>query len=503
MAAFVSEISTARRSAWTLPILSYVLFAAACIALLHPTALQMAMTWLQSSSHHHGLVVAPLALWMILSRPRIAPSTHALSLIGVFLASILWLAGRAAGAAIVEQMAFVSLLIAGAGVIFGAEALKRWAAPLLFLFFMVPVGAVLVPYLQQATAHTVVALLSVTGMDVGIDGIFIETPAGLFEIAEACAGLNFLLAAMMIAGFYACQFLRTNKTRAAFFIIAGIIALAANFIRVFLLILIATITQMRVAVGPDHFVIGLVFYAVVLVILISIGEKMRGRERAIADRAPSMTIRPWRPVTAAAALAPLAAASIYAVCVVNSSDQPAAPSEISPFSAAGWRILPGPDNWRPPLSADRVTTQTYESGAGRVYTATAYFTHDRQGAEIVTYQNRAWDSEHWRRIGRAEQMVYLFGKAQMTPLDLIAGAEGRRLAAITAYWRGDEVFLDRNKMKLAQMLGKLRGENPPGGVIILTAAYRSDPAEAMDVIRPFTHQLEEFSAWRARNGGAE
>lgn len=499
MGAFVSEISTARRSDWAIPVATYGVYALACIALLHPTALEMARLWLQSSSHHHGVLVAPLAVWMITERPRITPSTNATSLAAVFAACLLWLVGNAAGAALIEQIAFVSLLIAGAGAIFGAQALKCWAAPLLFLYFMVPFGAVLVPPLQQMTANTVVALLGLTGMNVSIDGVLIRTPAGLFEIAEACAGLNFLLAALMIASLYACQFLRANGTRLAFVLIAAAVALLANFLRTFVLILIATVTEMRVAVGPDHLAIGFVFYGLIFFLLIVIGEQLRRREKAPPERTPSMMFRPWRPLIALLALTPVAASYAYAGYVVNKPVERAAPGALSPLNAPGWRILSAPEGWRPSLSADRVSGATYVQHDKAVYVTSGYFTHDRRGREIVNYHNRGWDGEDWRRIGAAKEMIYLFGDAQRTPLNLLAGPEGRRIAVVTAYWRGGDVYSNPNAFKQAQMLDKLRGRNPEGGVIFIAAHYRNDPAEALDAIRPFTHEVEDFSSWRARN----
>ncbi len=499
MGAFVSEISTARRSDWTLPVLSYGAYVLACIALLHPTAFEMARLWLQSSSHHHGILVAPLAVWMILERPRITPATNAASIAAVFAACLLWLAGNAGGVALIEQFAFVSLLIAGAGVMFGGQALKQWAAPLLFLYFMVPFGAVLVPPLQQITASAVVALLGATGISVSIDGNLIRTPAGLFEIAEACAGLNFLLAALMIASLYACQFLRANQTRLAFVLIAAAVALLANFLRTFLLILIATVTEMRVAVGPDHLAVGLVFYGLVFFLLVFVGERLRRQEKAGPERTPSMMFRPWRPMIALLSLFPVAASYAYAGYVVNEPIERTAPLTLSPFNAPGWRVLSAPINWRPALLADRVSGATYVQRDTTVYTISGFFTHDRRGREIVNYHNRPWDGEDWRRIGTADEMIYLFGAAQRTPLDLIAGPEGQRLAVITAYWRGEDVYLDPHAFKKAQMFDKLRGRNPEGGIVFIAATYRRDPAEALAALRPFTHEVEDFSSWRIRN----
>lgn len=502
MATYAANFTSAHRSDWSLPIVAYGAFVLASIALLHPTAVDMAAMWLRSSSHHHAIAVAPLSLWMIAQRPRIAPATSLSCVLAVFAAAIVWLGGRAAGVALIEQFAFVSLLIAGAGAIFGAGALRLWALPLGFLYFMVPFGAVLIPPLQVATANTVIFLLGVIGMPVMMDGVLIQTPAGLFEIAEACAGLNFLLAALMIAAVYACVSLRSAKARISFLVIAVSIALVANFLRAFLLIWVATITNMRIAVGADHLVIGLAFYGLVFAILLAIGERMRIAARTLNEYAPITARRAWRTSTAAVALAPIIAASFYANILIANGAHETAPLSITTFNAPGWRIMAAPQNWSPTFAADRRTGATYVNNGDTVYLTVGYLTHDRRGAEIINYNNRAWNGEDWRHIASRKELLDVFGDVQETKIDIIAGPERRRLAVATVYWRGNDVYTDPVTFKQAQMKDKLAGLNPPGGIIMVAAAYEREPEQALRAIRAFLFSAEPFAAWRYRNGGA-
>src|SRR5260370_7198381 len=76
-------------------------------------------------------------------------------------------------------------------------------APLLFLFFLVPSGAFLVPTLQKITAQISIAGLELLHIPVFSDGFMIEIPEGTFEIAEACAGLRFLIAPFVFGFFFA------------------------------------------------------------------------------------------------------------------------------------------------------------------------------------------------------------------------------------------------------------------------------------------------------------
>ncbi|MEO1137428.1 MAG: exosortase A, partial [Pseudomonadota bacterium] len=473
-----------------------------CIFALHPTAMSMAQTWLSSSSYHHGIAVAPLAVWMIVSRPRIAPATSPFSLVFVLLSAVLWVAGTAAGVALVTQFAFVSLLIAGAGTIFGAAALRLWVLPLLFLYFMVPFGQVLVPFLQQATAQTVIGLLTLFEMPASLDGVLITTPSGVFEIAEACAGLNFLLAALMIAWVYACQTLSTLRSRTVFLALALAVALMANFIRAFLLITIATLSDMKLAVGPDHLFIGLLFYGAIFFALFWIGGKLQ-RPRGISpDHAPVSAWRPWHGGIAALALVPVVGASVFASTIVHAPSKLEARATLSPLNAPGWRILGAPENWSPVMNADTRLDLTYQQGRERVYVSIGYATDDHPVREIVTVENRAADGDAWRKIASINEVVYLFGKSEPVMLEVLAGSERRRLLVASVYWRGDQIYTSKIRFKLAQMRDKLQGRNPPGGMIFIASDYAGAPEQALHRIRAFTSDVEGFSAWRARNGGA-
>lgn len=494
--------AAAGRNLWVGPIAVFSAIAAAAAILLHPTAWSMVRVWASSSSYHHGFLVAPAAIWMIAGMsPRPTGQSSRLPGYAIMIAALaLWLAGRAANAAIIEHVAFVTLIIGAAGVVFGARALYDWAWPLLFLYFMVPFGASLTPALQAATAQTVVGLLALVGTPVSIEGVLIRTPAGAFEIAEACSGLRFLIAAVMIAAIFAYASYGTWRKRVVFLLFAVALALLANGVRAFLMVLVATATQMRWAVGPDHWLAGWAFYLLVFVILILVGRRHVDRRTpiAVAQGAPA----PRSAIYALPALGLVAAASLYAGIVIDRDPGHTAPASLTLFDVPGWRILPPPQNWRAHLpQADRTAAATYQTDRHTVYVSLGLFTHDRREAEIVAYENRAWNGEEWRRIGARDAVVYLFGRSEEARLDLIAGPEHRRLAAVTAYWLDDEIYTAPSRVKLAQMKAGLLGRNPPGGVLVIAASYSGDPGEAVAAIRAFTTAVEPFDNWLARNGG--
>lgn len=483
------------------PVLAYAGVVLAAILLLHPTALAMAKTWATSSSYMHGFLVAPIALWMILTRKEARVGGAALPGLAIMAGgALIWLAGRAASVSLIEQFAFVSLLIGGAGTIFGARALSAWAFPLAFLYFMVPFGETLIPYLQTVTAHMAVSSLSAFGADVALNGYIITTPGGAFAVAEACAGLNFLIAALMVAAVFAYLNFESWTKRIVFLLFAALVAIIANGMRAVLIIMTASLTKDSWSIGPDHILVGWVFYAAILFLLVSIGVKFSDKQTWTSasmalTEAPRMTAFP-----ALAAVAIISAAAAYGYFVVEKPVARTAPASLSLFNAPGWRILPPPGNWRASLpNADRTLAATYATKEETIYAAAGYFTHERRGAEIVSYDNRASDGDAWRKEGRMRAVVYIFGESAPTDITLLAGPEGRRLAVASAYWLDGEIYLDAWRLKLAQMKARLSGRNPDGGVLMVAASYHHDTDEALKSIRQFTTDVEPLRAWLARN----
>ena len=267
-------------SPWAAPFVVYGLFAFACIVLLQSTVIDMVKLWAGSSSWHHSFLVGPLALMMIYDNRSKSPAPReSLAALGfVALAALCWLAGRAAGFALIEHLAFVGLLVAGVSVAFGPAMVRVHAFPLAFLFFMAPFGESLMPILQTVTTSNVTALLSLVGAEISRDGYLISTAWGDFMVAKSCAGLNFLLAAILGSAFFAYTWFANWRKRIGFMAMAAAIAIVANTLRVFLVIMLAKMTPEAWDIASDHVAFGLVLYTIMLALLLTLGWRMADRK---------------------------------------------------------------------------------------------------------------------------------------------------------------------------------------------------------------------------------
>lgn len=484
---------------WDGAAIAFSVFAALAAALTWPTVPDMARTWLGSSYYHHGVFVAPVAAWMIFAhsaRPQGAGRPD-LGLLIIVAGAALWLVGRAGGAAIIEQLAFVTILIGAVGAVYGHLALRHWAWPLGFLFFMVPAGASLLPWLQFATAKMVVGALSVFGFAISVDGVIIHTSVGAFAIAEACAGLNVLIAAIMVSTVFAYVSFQGWGRRAGFIAFAALFAIIANAVRAFFLILFPLLIGEQADIGPDHYVVGWMLYFFVLVALALIGRRFANR--SVQNTAPAMNAAPgWRRLSLCVAAGYLVTGAVYANYVVDRNIHRTAPATLTLLNTPGWRILPPPRDWRARSPhADRSAAATYVSADAEVDIALSYFTHDRRGAEY-TARPLGDAGADWDRIGHHEGVLFLFGTARTVNFARLIGPQNQKRLALTVYWLGDDIYFNARNLKRSQAAQKLRGDNREGGVITLAAPYAESPDDALRAIGQFTADVEDFSDWRAR-----
>jgi exosortase/archaeosortase family protein len=149
------------------------------------------------------------------------------------------------------------------------------------MVFLVPFGDEIVPPLQDVTARMAVALTQASGVPASITGVFIDTPVGLFEVAEACSGVKFLIAMIALGTLVAHLCFRSWKRRAVFMAACAVVPVLANGVRAWGTIYIAQSRGVEFAAGFDHIVYGWFFFALVMTVLL--GASWRFFDRAAND----------------------------------------------------------------------------------------------------------------------------------------------------------------------------------------------------------------------------
>lgn len=304
------------RGAWWLPAALMLGVWTALFVLFWPSFHSMTEIWARSETFAHGYLIFPISAWLVWRRrdslAALRPRADLRGLVLVALAGAAWLLAEAGGVKVGEQYAFVALLIATVLTLLGWPVVRTVLFPLLFLFFAVPVGEFLIQPLMGVTADFTVALLQLTGIPVYREGMFFSIPSGDWSVVEGCSGLRYLIASVTLGVLYAYLTYRSWQRRLLFTIAAIIVPILANSGRAYMIVMIAHLSDMKLAVGVDHFIYGWVFFGIVMLLLFWIGSLWREDGEAESGAGhrgmPATARRAALPVLPAAALTLLVAA---------------------------------------------------------------------------------------------------------------------------------------------------------------------------------------------------
>jgi len=157
------------------------------------------------------------------------------------------------------------LIFGGVLYVYGWKVARHMLFPAFFWYF-----AISVPGLQQATnglqllvTKSCYAVGSAMGMQLTLSGNDISSATGSWDslnIAEGCSGIRSIMALVMISAIYAYFTQKKVWKMAVLFACAIPLALVANFLRIFTIIVLAEMGFSQFAAGVYHDWAGLLFF---------------------------------------------------------------------------------------------------------------------------------------------------------------------------------------------------------------------------------------------------
>ena len=256
-------------------------------------------TWERSTAYNHCWLVLPIAVWLGWTRRHRlvgqVPSPAPVAALGALGAGMVWLVAERLGIMEGRQFAALAVMLSLVLAVLGWRISKMMAAPLGYLIFLVPFGEFLVPTLQIVTAWMIVIGLTALGIPHYADALYIEIAAGVFLVAEACAGLRFIIASLAFGALYAIVMFRTPGRRLVVMLLALAVPVLANGLRALGIVVLGHHLGSAEAAAADHLIYGWAFFAMVLVLLTLAGLPFRqDTPEPSADRASPLTAKPWR-----------------------------------------------------------------------------------------------------------------------------------------------------------------------------------------------------------------
>ena len=481
--AIVSARPTARTTGWRRHGAALALAATAVLALFARDAAHMATIWWTSSTFNHCLLIVPMIGWLVWQRAAVLrgvePSTWTPGLLVVGAGAFGWLLGDAAGVSLFRHAGLIVMLQGLVVALLGKEATRTLLFPILYALFLIPAGEELVPFLQDITARISLALLNLVDIPAHMEGVFITTPGGYFEVAEACSGVKFLVAMFALGVLVAHEGFRTWPRRLTFVAAALAVPILANGFRAFATIYVADKTSVAAAAGFDHIVYGWFFFGIVIAVLI-------GGAWRFFDRAPEAVIDTPRMSEGAAdgsslglMLLLLLSLAVAPLIWSGAAEARARSSDLPPLADTqlpGWSIVDRRQGsaWSPRfVGADRMIVRRYRDDEGReVDLAIVAYASQTEGRELVGYGQGAVAPESgwsWSQSlqapanGRADRIV----------------RNGVSREVLSFYHVDGVTTGSEAEVKLATLKARLLGRSGAGAAILISAEG-SRAREAMD-----------------------
>lgn len=477
-------------------------------------------TWNVSTAYNHCILILPIFAWLVWDR-RFSlvgvPIVPNLRLVLLSLPCVVgWFVAERLGIMEGRQLMLLSLVQVLFLSVLGWRMYYALLGPMLYLYFLVPFGAFLTTPLQDFTTAFSLAGLNIFGVPYYSDGYIIEIAQGTFLVAEACAGLRFLIASVAFGVLYALVMYRSPRRRFIFICVSIITPIIANGFRALGIVLLGRYLGSAQAAGADHLIYGWIFFSFVILLLVILGLPFR------EDTVPVRLSAPAPPPSAGAArvaifsavaLIAMATGGQIAVAQIDRSIHPAAlPLPAGLTADAGCTLVTGAGTKADANDAAPVPIVS-EGGITQFFRCDGY-------TVAVRMQSFAPRSGPDRLLEVQRNMIGQLGTGEMLTSWLFLPDEGPRVWRMTemegsanmlasSFWIDGKPTQIGLATRLQLAIRSLTGDGPPSLLVTVRPAgdWRDAPtqyrAQARQAIELFFRSQKSLPAQLAARSKAD
>ncbi|MDM4764876.1 exosortase A [Pelomonas sp. SE-A7] len=464
---------------WRQPLAALLVLLLGLGWLFRDTLMAMVVIWERSETFAHAFVVPPISLWLIWRRRQslaaLVPKAWPLMVLPLALLAVGWLLGELVSTNSVTQLAVVAMIVMAVPLVLGREVAWHIAFPLGFLFFCVPIGEFMMPMLMESTADFTVAALRFTGIPVYREGLQFVIPSGNWSVVEACSGVRYLIASLMVGTLFAYLNYRSMRKRLIFIGVAILLPIVANWMRAYGIVMLGHVSGNKLAVGVDHLIYGWVFFGIVMLAMFSIGARFSDPDEQLVTASDLPVV----PAGAAASIWPWMLAALLGLLgtrlALDWLNRQTGPRDIllSAPALAGWRSgAAALGDWSPVFQKPAGTLQTvYGRGSERVGLHLAYYRQQGYDSKLANSQNMlvlSYDKQ-WARVSESATRLELplSGSTAVRTGELrpLAQLGDSRLVVWQFFWVDGHVTSSDIRVKLYTAASRLLGRGDDSAAV--------------------------------------
>jgi exosortase A len=469
---------------WRYRLLLLAFCATWVIAWYASTLKGMADIWTRNETFAHGYIVPLVSLWLAWRHRHetvaLAPRVSWWAMAALPVAGFAWLLGELAAVNAISQLAFVTLLVLTVIAVLGRPVAQTLAFPLAFLFFAVPIGEILLPWLMTWTADFTVAALRLTGIPVYREGQQLVIPSGVWSVVEACSGLRYLIASFMVGTLFAHLMYRSLKRRLIFVGLSILVPIIANWLRAYMIVMIGHVSGNKLAVGVDHLIYGWLFFAVVIACLFAVGARWRQddvpsptQRVALPIAGATSAMRPTRLWSATAALLMLTVMWKLAYLGIERSDASSLPELHAISSSGAWiPVARAPSAWQPHfVNPSSELQQTFRNADENVSLFLTYYRNQTTDSKAVGSDNKLVRSDDpiWLQVRAGSRGVELGSERIVAHTAELRHHKGEQLLVWQWYWINGRVTGSEYSAKSYIALSRLMRRGDDSAAVVVYA----------------------------------
>lgn len=471
----------------------------AVLVLFRGTAESMVAMW-DTSTYQHAYLVPPIAAWLAwrlrhaVAAEPIRPQPWVLG--GIALTGLAWLASELATVGVVAHFALVTMLVLAVPAVLGWGVTRVLLFPLGFLYFAVPFGDAVVPWLMDWTADFTVVALRLTGIPVLRDGLQFVIPSGSWSVVEACSGIRYLIASVTVGALFAYLNYQSPRRRVLFVLVSILVPIVANWLRAYIIVMLGHYSGNTIATGVDHLIYGWLFFGIVIMLMFAIGARW-------SEPSPDMK----QPLTATGGAAgrfrPAVLLALVLVVLaphgvvwgLQHAQNHAPPQLVLQGSLQdGWQAAERPSaDWKPAFqnpSAELFQGAVKNGQPVGLYIG--YYRSQNTERKLVSSSNQlvTYSDKDWAEVGAGTASAPWPGgtvpvrQAELRA-SLVGSAGAVRLLAWQVYWVNGRLVASDALAKVHGALSRLLGHGDDSAVVVVYTPIADTGARAQDTLAAF------------------
>jgi len=288
------QVTPAILQSWLIIIVSLALTS----FIYQETLSSLVSRWLKfDEGYGHGFLLLALVAWLFYElKNELLPVNGKLNFTALALLTpclFVWFIGKASGIIIFQQAVLPMLWWASIWFIGGWKLAKSTIYPISFIYFCIPTWDLINSILVNLSIIVESFLLSISHFPVLIEGNRFNLPSGVISIADGCSGLRYLVIGLAFGTLAGRLYFTSIKMRAIVIIMSLVLSLVANWVRIYLLIIIGHFTEMESSLMQDHEMFGFwVFGFMLLPLFITIRKYSEPVQVIPAPKVQSKATKP-------------------------------------------------------------------------------------------------------------------------------------------------------------------------------------------------------------------